>query len=81
MASGSATPQPLIALQAPKVDESANLAKRLNRLLHKPKYAHFEVTVKLEELGNVPFLGGTFQAEYKFVGRSPHGKDPCEYQV
>jgi hypothetical protein len=78
MPSGTATPRPLIALQAPKVDEPANLAKRLNRLLHKPKYAHFEATIMVEELGNVPFLGGNFQAEYKFIGRSPHGKDPSE---
>lgn len=74
-------PPPLIAHSVPKPDNPDNLASRLNRILYKPKYAVFEAKVVIEELGNVPALNGTFEAEFRFRGKKPKGKDAGELRL
>ncbi|WRT70516.1 uncharacterized protein IL334_007514 [Kwoniella shivajii] len=54
------------------------LSSKLKHMFDNQKYALFETTVIINELGNVPQLSGEFDVKWKFRGKRPRGKEMIE---
>ncbi|ODN99338.1 hypothetical protein L198_03180 [Cryptococcus wingfieldii CBS 7118] len=62
----------------PKDTDHRHLSSKFKHMFENQKYAIFNASVTLHEVGNVPQLEGEFAVGWRFRGKKPRGKESLE---